>query len=232
VVLVLSPHLDDGVLSCGQLLAAHPGSTLVTALAGIPPADAPLGSWDARTGFTSSYGAILARRAEDAEACELLSATPVWLDGLDGGQYARPSYHDYALYAQLLDVLRGCRDFELFLPLGVGHRDHTKVARLARAAASSLGIRFLCYEELPYRVLSPDAFAKAMTAARREGWMLEPLSLELGPLEAKEAAIDCYRSQITEYPRSSMLAEEGYLHVERRGRRSYRSGRRTRRDET
>ena len=27
---VISPHLDDGVFACGEMLAAHPGSVVVT----------------------------------------------------------------------------------------------------------------------------------------------------------------------------------------------------------
>ena len=33
-VVVLSPHLDDAVLGCGRLMAAHPGATVVTVYAG------------------------------------------------------------------------------------------------------------------------------------------------------------------------------------------------------
>jgi len=34
--LVISPHLDDAVFSCRQLLAQAPGSVVVTVFAGIP----------------------------------------------------------------------------------------------------------------------------------------------------------------------------------------------------
>jgi LmbE family N-acetylglucosaminyl deacetylase len=35
-IVVLSPHLDDAVLSCGVLLAANGGARVVTVFAGMP----------------------------------------------------------------------------------------------------------------------------------------------------------------------------------------------------
>jgi LmbE family N-acetylglucosaminyl deacetylase len=43
-VVVFSPHCDDAVFACGQLLETHPGALVVTMFAGRPPAVfAPLG---------------------------------------------------------------------------------------------------------------------------------------------------------------------------------------------
>jgi len=50
-VAVISPHLDDAVFACGELLAARPGSVVITVLAGRPPRDLPLTPWDAASGF-------------------------------------------------------------------------------------------------------------------------------------------------------------------------------------
>jgi LmbE family N-acetylglucosaminyl deacetylase len=41
-LLVVSPHCDDAVLSCGSLLETHPGSAVVTVFAGTQPAGQPL----------------------------------------------------------------------------------------------------------------------------------------------------------------------------------------------
>ncbi|MCV5262168.1 PIG-L family deacetylase, partial [Escherichia coli] len=76
--LVISPHLDDGVFGCGQLLAAHPGSTVLTVFAGVPEA-APAPEWDRRCGFTSAQAAMAARREEDRRALTRLAARPLWL---------------------------------------------------------------------------------------------------------------------------------------------------------
>ncbi len=46
-VVVVSPHLDDAVLGCGQLLAAWPGATVVTVFAGKPAVyPTPQREWD------------------------------------------------------------------------------------------------------------------------------------------------------------------------------------------
>ena len=51
-IVVVSPHLDDAVLGCGRLLAAHPGATVITLYAGAPATypDPPT-RWDAIVGF-------------------------------------------------------------------------------------------------------------------------------------------------------------------------------------
>ena len=51
-IVVVSPHLDDAVLGCSYLLAAHPGATVVTVFAGRPPEyPSPMERWDAICGF-------------------------------------------------------------------------------------------------------------------------------------------------------------------------------------
>ena len=82
-IVVVSPHLDDGVLSLGASMAAwsRAGATveLLTVLACDPESDAPVGGWDRRGGFATEGESALARREEDRRACAALGATPVWL---------------------------------------------------------------------------------------------------------------------------------------------------------
>ena len=87
-ILAISPHLDDAVFSCGELLASAPGAKVVTVFAGGPPAGASMTSWDADCGFRADDDVIAARRGEDARALEMLGASPVWLPFWDD-QYAR-----------------------------------------------------------------------------------------------------------------------------------------------
>ena len=189
-MLVVSPHLDDGIFSCGQVLAAHPGSTVATVLAGVPSADHPLTGWDARMGYESSRAAVLARREEDAAACAQLGAMAVWLDGFDG-QYERRPDHDQMLAAQLTDVLRDHAGDSVFLPLGIARVDHELVAALARTVASSLAIPFSIYEELPYRVQFPAARDAAVERLWRDGWKLKLVVQQRGSVDAKETALEC-----------------------------------------
>ena len=51
-IVVLSPHFDDAAMGAGHLLASYPDTTVVTVLAGPPPAyPDPPSDWDALGGF-------------------------------------------------------------------------------------------------------------------------------------------------------------------------------------
>jgi LmbE family N-acetylglucosaminyl deacetylase len=78
-VVVVSPHLDDAVLGCGRLLAAHPGATVITLYAGAPSTypDPPT-RWDQVAGFGPGDDVLAARKDEDRAALAELGATPVW----------------------------------------------------------------------------------------------------------------------------------------------------------
>ena len=82
-IVVVSPHLDDGVLSLGAAMAswARRGRRveLLTVLACDPDSEAPAGGWDARGGFATEGEAARARREEDRRACARLGAVPAWL---------------------------------------------------------------------------------------------------------------------------------------------------------
>jgi LmbE family N-acetylglucosaminyl deacetylase len=82
-IAVVSPHLDDGVLSLGAFIASatRAGSrvTIVTVFGGDPQSTKPAGGWDTRGGFATEGHAVRARRAEDAAACSVVGADPVWL---------------------------------------------------------------------------------------------------------------------------------------------------------
>ena len=53
---------------CGQLLFSHPGSVVITALAGPPASYETVTGWDAAAGFRPGDDVIAARRAEDRAA--------------------------------------------------------------------------------------------------------------------------------------------------------------------
>ena len=82
-IVVVSPHLDDGVLSLGAWMASQVRAgervELLTVFACDPESDAPTKGWDARGGFRTEGKAARARREEDLRACALLGVTPVWL---------------------------------------------------------------------------------------------------------------------------------------------------------
>lgn len=82
-VAILSPHLDDAALSLGGSIvrATRTGTDvrIVTVFAYDPTRVGPPKSWDAACGFASVQEAARVRRDEDARACQVLGATPVWL---------------------------------------------------------------------------------------------------------------------------------------------------------
>lgn len=191
---VISPHLDDAVLSLGQFLACDLAHEVYTVFAGIPRIGYCTG-YDNQRGFTSSAAAMKARRTEDRRALEVLGAVPRHFGFLDL-QYrshgTEPAAVDPAdLSAELARIMSP--RIHTFAPLGIGHPDHRLVARAARDAVP-VG-ELLLYEELPYRVLWPEQVAEELERIRAEGWTVEQWPLEQGPRSLKVAAIERYKSQ-------------------------------------
>ena len=139
-LVVLSPHLDDGVLSCGALLSSHPGSVVATTHAGRPRDDLP-GQWDITCGFGTASEAMDARLAEDKRALAVLGATAAYCPALDS-QY--PSSATIRRLAQRNFIERVLDSYEaerLLLPLGLLHGDHIETRNAALAVLRSHGGR-------------------------------------------------------------------------------------------
>jgi LmbE family N-acetylglucosaminyl deacetylase len=195
-LLVVSPHLDDAVLGCGELLALHPGAVAVTVCAGVPDEAERVSEWDASCGFASGREAALARRREDRAALAELDASPCWLPYPDL-QYQRN--RDVAgVSRRLAGALRRFAARIVALPLGLSHHDH----RLASDAALALhgkipGISWLLYEEALYRRYTEHA-EERRAQLRSAGFSLEPLeaprSAQAG--QRKAAAVQRYASQV------------------------------------
>jgi LmbE family N-acetylglucosaminyl deacetylase len=194
-LVVLSPHCDDGVFGCGELLARHPGGIVVTVFAGRPPAGAPLTGWDAAAGFSAGEDVIGARRAEDRAALGVLRARPRWLPFRDA-QYGGPVGVD-AVAPALAAAVLVCRPATVAIPLGLFHDDH----RTAHAAALRLlghapGVRWLVYADAIYRRLA-GAVEERLAALRAAGLDPAPLPpVTRRALGRKRRALACYRSQL------------------------------------
>src|SRR5437867_9609878 len=122
----VSPHFDDAVLSAGQLLAAHPGSTVVTVFGGRPPRyPEKVTWWDALGGFADGDDVVGARRQEEREAMARLGATPVWLEVADhqsGFEIASGEEIAGALEAVVADAA----PWAVLIPLGLANPDHRR----------------------------------------------------------------------------------------------------------
>ena len=147
-VVVVSPHLDDAVLGCGRLLAAHPGATVITLYAGAPATypDPPT-RWDTIAGFGPGDDVLAARKEEDRAALAELGATPVWLDFVEHQYLDRP---DWVGPEQTVDTLeaaiRAAEPTAVFVPFGLANPDHTATHDAARLVRDRMPERpWLCY---------------------------------------------------------------------------------------
>jgi LmbE family N-acetylglucosaminyl deacetylase len=208
--LVLSPHFDDAVLSCGNWLERHPGTIVATVCSGAPGPDIPADpGWDALAHFSTGDEAAEARRAEDLAALGVLGAHQTALGFLDGSFYksevGRPherpgaghSFED-ALALTVGELVDELRPDACLVPLGLLHPDHIATHR---AALRSLKARpktpVIFYLDLPYGIASEQAAQDRIDGLAASGIGLSPLP-DAGspPAAAKLRAADCYRSQL------------------------------------
>jgi len=213
----LSPHLDDGVLSCGgriwQQVQAGERVLVVTVFAGAPPSGTPLSPFaqELHARWEHPDDAVAKRREEDLAATALLRAEVmhwpyadcIYRQSPDDG-FLYPNWEslwgeahpaEEGLVAELatrLAALPLARGGVVYTPLGVGHHvDHQVVHR----AAEGSGHKLTYYEDFPYVGDSQVV----QTAPREEQWQEELASLSEKALEARIAAIACYRSQISSF---------------------------------
>lgn len=151
-VAILSPHLDDGVLSLGAAVAGWTRRgmhvRIVTVLAGDPDSNAPAGSWDRTSGFATEGEAARLRRDEDRAACGLVGAEPVWLPYADA-QYGRGAGDDQ-IWAEVLDAV-GDAPTVLSPGFPLQHPDHAWLGLLALERRDHAW-RFGLYAEQPYAI--------------------------------------------------------------------------------
>jgi LmbE family N-acetylglucosaminyl deacetylase len=215
-VLIVSPHLDDAVFSCGALLDREEPLDVVTVCTGAP--DPPVqGWWDADCGFASSADSVPARRREDDAAFEGL---PHRRDGLGllELQYRerRSAEEDARIVDWIADWAASNPSGTVAVPAGAGcsqrlaarwrrrvlrescsppqHPDHVWVRDTVVRALEAASAALLLYEEVPYLWGEP-ADAEAKRVARRGGYRHELLVLPVDR-DRKAARIRAYASQI------------------------------------
>jgi LmbE family N-acetylglucosaminyl deacetylase len=193
-LVVLSPHLDDAALSLGATIARASQNgvevTVVTVLSGDPESTQPAGEWDLRCGFASAAEAARQRRSEDAEACGILGAEPVWLPYGDEQQAERGGSDD-AIWNDLSPLLAAA-DAVVTPGHPLVHLDHAWLTKLLLARRPELLTGL--YVEQPYaanitvgrgyspRPLLQTARLAASTLAGRNGFA-PALPAELEPLD-------------------------------------------------
>jgi LmbE family N-acetylglucosaminyl deacetylase len=192
-IVVVSPHLDDGVLSLGAAIAAwaRVGARVevLTVLACDAESTAPAGGWDRRGGFATEGEAARARRDEDRRACSLLGATARWLP-FGNVDYERHG-SDEEVRAAVVEAFEGA-DAVLVPGFPLTQPDHRWLAELL--LADGMPARLGLYAEQPYasrlgRPLEPPAWLP-------DELRFERLRAGARARLAKWRAIRCYRSQL------------------------------------
>jgi LmbE family N-acetylglucosaminyl deacetylase len=139
---VLSPHLDDAVISCWHVLEGDDDVTVVNVFTGLPE-PGTLGWWDSLTGAADSAERVRERLREDAEALGKAGARSVELDLLDA-QYRRNGGPP-ALAEPLSEHVREAAT--VYAPAALGwHPDH----KLVRAAALEQRPDTRLYADVPH----------------------------------------------------------------------------------
>lgn len=194
-LVVISPHLDDAVLSCAGLLAARPGSTVVTVYTARAPAPHLLTDWDRRCGFDSAQAAMTCRLAEDREALGIVGAAGQSLDFLDSQYTATPDEDTPRITERLFHLLASLAPASVVMPLGLFHSDHVRIGDAALMIRESLpGPAWFAYEDVPYRQLRGVVQARLSQLYAR-GVTATPAHLAVD-VSSKARVIGAYASQL------------------------------------
>lgn len=215
-VVVLSPHLDDAVLSAYAQVAA--GARVVSIFAGVPSEAAPATGWDLMCGFASPAAHARARIDEDERVMsEHASSWERWgfMDWQNREYGPRPE-------PELAELLREATSEgdELWAPVSVlspsPHPDHM----LTRDAAIASGRAVVLYADLPHCLKQVGAWpAPIGIASPPRAWMEAPaltftanrVDLALATVERKAEAMRAYASQFKPLGRLRDQASRGVL---------------------
>jgi len=193
-LVVVSPHYDDAIFSCGHLLSIVPGSTVLTVYTALPQDTDLLTDWDNRCGFQSAGDAMRARATENRKALAAVHAKGEDLGFLDS-QYARPSETNADLLGDSLGAaLVRLQPATVFSPLGLFHEDHLRVSdALMMICHRFPEIRWYAYEDIPYRKQS-RLVRQRLARLAEQGVCAAPVPAG-GAAAGKAVAVRAYRSQ-------------------------------------
>jgi LmbE family N-acetylglucosaminyl deacetylase len=194
-LLIVSPHCDDAVFSCGNLLESHPGSTVVTIFAAGPSRSDPLTEWDRVSGFQPGDDVMTMRREEDRRALSLLSAHPVWLEFQDSQYRQNPTREDISQALHV--VMQMLRPHVILVPWGLFHSDHILASDAGLALRPHFADRaWFLYEDAIYRRI-PGLLSERIALLRTKGLRARRASLCLNSHGGRKSdAALCYRSQL------------------------------------
>jgi LmbE family N-acetylglucosaminyl deacetylase len=213
----VSPHFDDAVLSCADLIAGLSSSFVLTVFSGGPARVGQISAWDRSCGFSTGDDVMAARAAEDVAALNQLGATPSAL-GFSQYRAAVPLWARTVLWRVIRHVrtnrgrdllgrdiverlageLESMAPQSCVMPLGVSHDDHLLTSSACLEVARRMPeVRWFVYEDLPYALEDTAGRDAALAAVRAAGFEPEPMNVVIeSDTERKRAAVDCYASQL------------------------------------
>ncbi len=196
-LLVVSPHLDDAVFGCGELMRRMPGALCVTVFAGLPRDPEVQTGWDRDAGHTCALEALACRRGEDAAALRRLGARAHWLPFTDDQYGERTPSTREEIAAALLALIDAHAPDVVAIPFGLFHRDHALAHEAALAALRARpDCDWLAYEDALYRrlpgLLSARLAALDACGVRAVPWLFLPSAAD----SPKHGAVRCYGSQL------------------------------------
>jgi LmbE family N-acetylglucosaminyl deacetylase len=223
-VVLLSPHLDDAVLSCWGVLRQPESVQAINFFTGTPKRG-DLSTWDRITGASDPATQMRRRVSEDREALATVKRRPHNLDLIDS-QYRRVAPSIARLRSAVAKISPSASCF--YAPAGIGsHPDHTLTRRVALDLIGD-GIPVRLYADLPYAVRFgwPHWVTGAAPEPHRmvDAWweaglgsveqrVLEP---QVQVLDAEEAAAKLKALQMyrTQFPAISANAGNGLADLE------------------
>jgi LmbE family N-acetylglucosaminyl deacetylase len=207
-IVVVSPHFDDAAMGAGHLLASYPDTTVITVLAGRPPAYPEVPSdWDALGGFGPGDDVVAARRLEDLAAMEVLASDHRWLEFADH-QYLAPA--DRPTAADVAPVLAAAiaelDPTAVFVPMGLGNPDHVMVHDASLLVRQEqLERTWFCYEDHGYKHIPGLLAWRVAKLLKSQPWPTPAIVPHVPDEERKRRAIWAYTSQIPPLERDHAL---------------------------
>jgi LmbE family N-acetylglucosaminyl deacetylase len=211
-VVVLSPHLDDAVISIGGTmhLLGRLGVAVrvVTFFAGDPASVVAPSYWDRHRGTKTAGEAFAERRDEDRAASEALRFEPVWLPFIDGSYLARrdPDEIWAAVAPHLADAAA------VLVPGSpLDHSDHRYTTALTVDRLDGT-LPTLFYAEQPYssRPRYLAGYLRGSTPATLSNILGEKVAwssvkLDEASRAAKRRAVACYAGELSMFGARSRL---------------------------
>ncbi len=218
-ILVISPHFDDAVLSCGSFLSAHPGAIVLTIMGGSPNSWTTWRQWDnGDCELPEGTDVVTLRKKEDLAALGALKCEHRWGNVLDL-QYS--SHLDADRPRQIRDqiehALDECAPSSCLIPVGILHPDHEQVRRISLLVAQrdTANRMWFAYDDLPYRPRQKVRYQEALGEIRQM-WSMAPVALRVDHDGTKKPnAVNHYQSQLRALTEGSKhladdLDPEGY----------------------